>query len=349
MNWQPELCNSLDEMVDGIRTKADMAERIACGDITGEVILASEQDGLGKSLNAMISNLNDLLNKIHLSSDSVALGTSQLADSSQSLSQGATEQAASLEEISSSMTEIGSQTRANSDSASEANRLAVQAQSSAQTGNSQMDTMITAMNDINDSSKHVEKIIKVIDDIAFQTNLLALNAAVEAARAGKHGKGFAVVAEEVRSLAARSAKAARESADLIEGSTSKVNSGVDIANSTAKSLAEVVDQISKASNLVGGIASSSDEQNKAVLQITDALGQIDKVTQQTAAGSEETASAASNLSGLSHELQSLVMRFELKDNGRVVGVVDDKTLLPEVESVPNEKSLPATGWGDENF
>ncbi|MBW2187091.1 MAG: methyl-accepting chemotaxis protein, partial [Deltaproteobacteria bacterium] len=187
--------------------------RLAEGDFTFEAH-GLIRDPLNKANDA----LNDTMAQINTAGSQITAGANQVSDSSQSLSQGATEQASALEEISSSMAEIGSQTKHNADSATQANTLAQEARNVAELGNTQMTTMIEAMAEINKSSQDISKIIKVIDEIAFQTNLLALNAAVEAARAGQYGKGFAVVAEEVRNLAARSAKAARETSDLIEGS-----------------------------------------------------------------------------------------------------------------------------------
>ena len=163
----------------------------------------------------------------------------------------------------------------NADNAAKANQLATHAKDAAEKGNRQMVQMVAAMEDIDASGQNISKIIRVIDEIAFQTNLLALNAAVEAARAGKHGKGFAVVAEEVRSLAARSAKAARETAELIEGSVGNTQHGKRIADETAEALKDIVDGVSKVTDLVSEIAAASDEQAGGIEQINQGLGQID--------------------------------------------------------------------------
>ena len=194
----------------------------------------------------------------------MANGADQLSDSSQALSQGSTEQAANIEEIVSSMTEVEAQTKTNADNADQADTIAKVARRDAmESGNEKMKQMIAAMQEVDTSSKQVAKIIKTIDDIAFQTNLLALNAAVEAARAGHHGKGFAVVAQEVRNLAGRSAKAARETADLIESTVRMVELGVQTVNLTARAFAEMLDGNRNMTNLIAEIAISSNEQSMA--------------------------------------------------------------------------------------
>ncbi len=181
----------------------------------------------------------------------------------------------------------------------------------AELGNTQMTTMIEAMAEINKSSQDISKIIKVIDEIAFQTNLLALNAAVEAARAGQYGKGFAVVAEEVRNLAARSAKAARETSDLIEGSVKKVENGASIADATGEALSKISEGVAKVSDLVAEIAKSSNEQANGIAEITSGLNQIDDVTQQNTSTSEESAAAAEQLAAQASQLHGMLSRFTL--------------------------------------
>ena len=195
------------------------------------------------------------------------------------LSQGATEQASSIEELTTSLEEVSAQTKKNAEYANDANKLAENAKNIAVRGNQQMQEMLTAMAEINEASNNISKIIKVIDDIAFQTNILSLNAAVEAARAGQHGKGFAVVAEEVRNLAARSANAAKETTDLIEGSIQKVEDGTKIANQTAEALNEIVEGVNEVAKIVDNIASASNEQAAAIEQINQGVMQISRVVQ----------------------------------------------------------------------
>ena len=310
------LANALDTMADGLQQRAELAEAIAEGDLTQEVILASEQDVLGRALRTMTEKLNDILSQISMAGEQIDSGSSQVSDSAQDLSQGSTQQASAIEEIGASLNELTGQTQINAENAASANQLATTARNAAGEGSKQMQQMVVAMQEINESGQNISKIIKTIDEIAFQTNLLALNAAVEAARAGQHGKGFAVVAEEVRNLAARSAKAAQETAALIEGSVQKGENGTEIANRTAKALEEIVNGIGKTSDLVAEIAASSRDQAEGLSQVNDGLSQVDQVVQRNTAGAEESASAAEELSSQSAYLRQLIAQFRLKGMGQ---------------------------------
>ena len=285
-------------------------EQLATGDLTFEArgVIREPQRKANETLIRMIRG-------IQTSGEQIATGSVQISDTSQSLSQGATESASSLEEISSSMAEIASQTKLNAENALQANSLASEARKAAENGNRHMKQMVAAMDEISSSGQSISRIIKVIDEIAFQTNLLALNAAVEAARAGQHGKGFAVVAEEVRNLAARSAKAASETAELIEGSVGKTAQGADIAIRTAQALEEIVQGIGRASDLVSEIAAASNEQALGIEQITQGLGHIDQITQQNTANVEESAAAAAELSRQAREMRQRLCRFRLPAEG----------------------------------
>jgi len=264
------------------------------------------------ALNLIIQSFNDVFTEINNAADQVSAGSNQVSDGSQALSQGTTEQASSIEELTASITEVAAQTKQNAVNASQANELSLNAKEGAVQGNSHMKDMLKSMEEINESSSNISKIIKVIDDIAFQTNMLALNAAVEAARAGQHGKGFAVVAEEVRNLAARSTNAAKETADLIEGSIKKVEFGTKIANNTAESLNEIVIGVSKAATLVGEIAAASNEQATAIYQINKGIEQVSDVVQTNSATAEQSAAASEELSSQALLLKNMVGKFELK-------------------------------------
>jgi methyl-accepting chemotaxis protein len=308
------LSKAVQSLINQQKNQARLASLLAEGDWRQEAQVRSPKDELGKAFSLMIEQVNQALTGVRAASDEVDSGSGQISDASQSLSQGATESAASLEEISSSMTEIGSQTKLNAENATQANNIATETKNSAEAGNQKMLEMVSAMSAIEDSSKQIAKIIKVIDDIAFQTNLLALNAAVEAARAGRHGKGFAVVADEVRNLAGRSAKAAKETAEMIEDSIGKVDAGTQIAQGTEKALQEIVSHSVKVADLLGEIAAASNEQAQGIAQIGQGLEQIDKVTQQNTASAEETAAAAEELSGQARELTGLLVHFKLKED-----------------------------------
>nr|WP_320115088.1 methyl-accepting chemotaxis protein [uncultured Desulfuromonas sp.] len=322
-----QLGRALDSMADSLQEKARLAEEIAHGNLDVDVQLASEQDQLGLALQHMTNSLNDLLGQVAISVEQVAAGSYQVSDSSQTLSQGATEQASSLEQVTSSMQQVASQTDQNTEHAREASRLSDEAKKSAENGNGQMKEMVAAMGDIYESGQNISKIIKVIDEIAFQTNLLALNAAVEAARAGQHGKGFAVVAEEVRNLAARSAKAAGETAELIEGSVAKTEKGTDIAEKTAVALDEIMADVNKVSALVGDIAIAAEEQAQGIGQINQGLGQIDQVTQQNTATAEESASASEELSAQAQQLKQMLAHFTLRMDRASAAGRSDNTVL----------------------
>lgn len=340
MNTKDEvgsLARAFNKMIENIRGQAMVAERIADGDLTVEVPIRSEADILGKSMHKLVEKNNEVLSNIASASEQVASGSKQVSDSSIALSQGATEQASSIEQLTASLEEISSQTRLNAQNANNANELAENAKSNALQGDRQMQEMLKAMEDINESSANISKIIKVIDDIAFQTNILALNAAVEAARAGQHGKGFAVVAEEVRNLAARSANAAKETTDMIEGSIKKSEGGTRIAKETAQALNKIVEGIDKVAGLVNNIAVASNEQASGIEQINQGIMQVSQVVQTNSATSEESAAASEELSSQAVLLKEMVGKFKLKHNTvRTYGKLDE--LNPDVIKMLEELS-----------
>jgi len=306
------LAKSFKAVADAIREQTLAAEKMAEGDFSITVKVYSEKDVLGKALNEMINKINELMANITSASEQVAAGAKQISDSSISLSAGSTEQASSIEELTASLEEISSQTAHNAENANEANELTKAVKAKADQGSRQMEEMLNAMEEINVSSNNINKIIKVIDDIAFQTNILALNAAVEAARAGQHGKGFAVVAEEVRTLAARSADAAKETTELIENSIKKVVEGTRIASETADSLNEIVNAIDKAYDLINEIAYASNEQATGIGQINQSIIQVSDVVQTNSSTAEETAAASEELANQAELLQDMISKFKLK-------------------------------------
>lgn len=310
------LAESFERMIANIRAQAQAAERIAAGDLTVQVDVRSENDLLGQKLFELVKKNNEVLSNIASAADQVASGSKQISDSSMALSQGATEQASSIEELTASIEQISSQTKFNTQNANQANELAENAKSEAIRGNAQMQEMLKAMEEINEASANISKIIKVIDDIAFQTNMLALNAAVEAARAGQHGKGFAVVAEEVKNLAARSANAAKETTEMIEGSIKKTEGGTKVAQATAQALDKIVNEIEKVANLIGDISVASNEQEQGIGQINQGIMQVSQVVQTNSATSEETAAASEELSSQAELLKEMVGQYKLKKTSK---------------------------------
>ena len=301
---------------------------------------------LKNNINSMTAKLSAALTNVRDAVDQVNDGARQISGASQSLSQGATVQASSLEEITSSMSQVASQTKTNAENATQAKQLSENARSAAGKGVGHMEDMGLAMADIDSTSKEIAKFIKTIDGIAFQTNLLALNAAVEAARAGQHGKGFAVVADEVRNLASRSAKAAQETATLIDSSSSKVAHGLKVAQTTSAAFEGILDAITKTTDLIGEIAAASTEQAQGVTQINIGLQQVDEVTQQNTANAEETASAAQELSGQATLLQTQVSAFKLaEDPNRHSRALPDPSAGESLLAAPRSRPIKNDGWG----
>lgn len=288
----------------------------AIGDGHLEVELKQDYRGdfvvIKESMEKILDTLNEILGDIHEVADQVASGSSQVSDGSQALSQGATEQASSIQQLTASIAEVAGQTKQNALNAGKADHISEQAKDNALEGNERMQEMLISMAEISESSNNIHRIIKVIDDIAFQTNILSLNAAVEAARAGQHGKGFAVVAEEVRRLAVRSAEAAKETSELIEGSIVKVQSGTKIADETAVSLHEIMKEIEETAVLVTDIAEASNQQASSIVQINKGLEQVSQVVQTNSATAEEAAASSEELSSQAELLKQMVGRFNLR-------------------------------------
>ena len=292
-------------------------EEISKGDFSQEITDEYLGDfvNIKLAINEITTRLSQTMFEIDNSAEQVEVGASQISDGGQALSQGTTEQAGSIQELTATIEEVSRETKRNAQSANEANERTHGVRANADIGNEQMTKMVAAMAEINESSKNISKIIKVIDDIAFQTNILALNAAVEAARAGQHGKGFAVVAEEVRTLAKRSAEAAQETTGLIEGSINKVETGSKIANETAESLMKILKEIEKVTDLVGSIAQASNDQAAEIAQVTQGIEQVSVVVQTNSATAEQSAASSEELSSQAQILKAMIGQFQLKKDG----------------------------------
>ncbi|HKM32066.1 MAG TPA: methyl-accepting chemotaxis protein [Oscillospiraceae bacterium] len=264
------------------------------------------------ALTTIVSALNETLRKVNETAINVNDGAQQVASNAQNLSQTTTEQAATVEELSSTVATIAEQIKISADNTRSANLLSSDVGIEIDKGNAHMKELLASMNDIDQSSQEISKIIKVIDDIAFQTNILALNAAVEAARAGAAGKGFAVVADEVRNLALKSAEAANTTTELIARSINSVGSGIKIADDTAKSMQVVVDKVSEVNKLVDEIAIATNEQAVSVDSINAGMAQIASVTQNNSATAEEGAASSDEMLMQSNDLKAIVDEFKLK-------------------------------------
>jgi len=301
--------NSIQEAIEAI-SKALLAQ--SQGDLTVTVNnqMLGELDKLKQSINASNNELNKVVSDVIDAANTVDIASHEVSSGSHDLNERTQQQAASLEETAASMEELTSTIQQNTDNAMTADHLAKDARTQAETGRKIMNETEQAIEKIHASSKQIEEITGLIDSIAFQTNLLALNAAVEAARAGEHGKGFAVVAGEVRTLAGKSADAAKQIKHLIENTVSSIENGTDKIEQTSDSLAQINDSIQKVSDIVSEISAASQEQQSGVRQINNAIGEIDHSTQQNAALVEETTAAAQSMTSESERLKQVVAKFK---------------------------------------
>jgi methyl-accepting chemotaxis protein len=290
-------------------TEGDLAKRL---DVSGK---SGDLAKLAQAINSLLESVADIVSNVKHSAGEVLRGAEEISQGNANLSQRTEEQSSSLEETASSMEEMTSTVKQNADNAGQANQLATAARDQAEKGGSVVGNAVKAMADINDSSKKISDIISVIDEIAFQTNLLALNAAVEAARAGEQGRGFAVVATEVRSLAGRSATAAKEIKELIQDSVRKVEDGSLLVTQSGQTLEQIVLSVKKVSDIVAEIAAASREQSSGIEQVNKAVMQMDEMTQQNAALVEQATAASQSMADQARDLTKMMDRFQVGESG----------------------------------
>jgi methyl-accepting chemotaxis protein len=299
-----------------LQKATEVAREVAAGNLTTRIEVG-RNDELGQllgSLGQMNDALTGIVGRVRTASELVASASSEIAMGNADLSSRTEEQASSLEETAASIEEMTATVNQNAQNASQAAGVAISAAEVARKGGVAVDEVVKMMENIQDASRKIADIIGVIDSIAFQTNILALNAAVEAARAGEQGRGFAVVAGEVRSLAQRSAEAAREIKGLITDSVGRVNAGAQLADDAGKTMVEVVESVSRVSRIIGEIASATGEQSTGIAQVNQAVADLDKVTQQNASLVEESTAASESLRELAGEMTSAVSVFRLADS-----------------------------------
>ncbi len=306
------LKRAFNKIIISSREQAKDLQSVSQGDLTVNVVPKSDEDVLNVALKGLLDNLNVMFAQMHTSADLVDSGSDQVSAAAESLSQGSTEQAASVEELTSFIKLISNQISETADNSSRAAMLSVETSNEVDSGNKHMQNLLFAMDKISASAQEINKVIKVIDDIAFQTNILALNAAVEAARAGAAGKGFAVVADEVRNLASKSADAVKQTSTLILGSVESAKEGAEIAQKTAVSLQAISEKSQDVSNIISDIAASTEEQASSIKQISTGISQISDVVQTNSANAEECAASAEELAGQAAILRQEIANFKLR-------------------------------------
>ncbi len=326
-----------------IRDASIFAERIEQGDLTAE-IESKSKDEIGQligSLSKMKDALGEVVRQVRSSAEAVVTASSQVAAGTTDLSQRTEEQASSLEQTAASMEELSSTVRQNADNAREADDLARTATKRAEQGGAEVVNVVTTMGDISQSARRIADIISVIDSIAFQTNILALNAAVEAARAGEQGRGFAVVASEVRSLAQRTAQAAKEIKDLIGHSVDQVGAGAQLVERAGDTIQALVVDVRRVSGLMGSIAEASAEQSRGVQQVNKTVTEMDKVVQQNASAVQESAAAAEGMRQQAEALVRAVSTFRLTSDVRASAPAAPARPAPRVPQRDPRASIAA--------
>ncbi len=312
---------TLDAIITPLNAALDTLTKLSDKDLT--VRIQSDFHGdyqqLKQAINTAMENLDTSLSKVAMVAQQVTVATDQINAGSQSVAQAASEQASSLEEVSSSLHELASLTKQNAGNTNEAKDMATKIESNATHIRSVMDSMAKKMELIKTSSDETVTIVKTIDEIAFQTNLLALNAAVEAARAGEAGKGFAVVAEEVRNLAIRSADAAKNTSALIESSKQNTDEGVKMTGDMNSVLMDMISDITDIAQIIFEVSEAGNEQARGIEQVTTTIGELNSITQQFAATSEQTASSAQEVNSQVHELEKLVIDFNISQKNSFMG------------------------------
>ncbi len=320
----------------------DVSNAVADGDLTQTITVSGKDETaqLMQSIAGMQGNLINLVSRVRQGSEGVATASSEIAQGNHDLSARTESQASALEETAASMEELSATVKQNADAAKQANQLASSASTVAVHGGEVVGQVVETMKGINESSRKISDIISVIDGIAFQTNILALNAAVEAARAGEQGRGFAVVASEVRSLAGRSAEAAKEIKSLINASVERVEQGTVLVDKAGTTMTEIVTSIRRVTDIMGEISAASNEQSAGVSQIGEAVQQMDTVTQQNAALVEQMAAAASSLKGQAEELVQVVSTFKLSAGRHVPPAAHRPKPPPSQPSPAAPRQLP---------